>query len=199
MLNEEEEQQSLGRDSETFNLVMRTAMHDGSDDDEIDNSTCFSLLPPYEIYIDGSKRMISSKSDLEEFLQSRETGNNQGAIELEFPVTVTNANYQQIPVNNAQQFRALQQRCQKEVALGEQPVTCANIEFPVTVFLYDKQLQKTFSEIITNKESLFQFLSNIGNNQVFNFYFPLQVEVNGTQINVRNSKALGHILRKCPG
>ncbi|WP_029035820.1 hypothetical protein [Salinimicrobium terrae] len=193
----EEEEQSLSRDSETFDLVMRTAMHDGSLDDEIDNSPCFSLITPYEIVVNGVKITINSNSDLEEFIKNRGAGNNSGKIELQFPLTATNSNYQQIPINNPQQLRALQQRCQNEVALGEQPVTCAEIEFPVTVFLYDKQLQKTFSENISNKESFFQFLSNVRNGQVFNFFFPLQVEVDGALISVDNNKELRNLLRKC--
>jgi hypothetical protein len=193
----EEEQQSLSRDSETFDLVMRTSMHDGSIDDEIDNSPCFSLDLPFEVSVNGTKYNINTASELSDFLDSRSRGNIPGTVEFQFPFTVTNANYVQIPVNNAQQFRALQQRCENDIALGEQPVTCAKIQYPVTVFVYDTRSQKTLSQKMNNKEQLFSFLSNIKDNQIFNFSFPIEVELNGNSFEVSNNSQLRNLLKEC--
>lgn len=193
----EEEVQSLSRDSETFDLVMRTSMHDGSIDDEIDDSPCFSLDLPFEVNVNGENHRIHTASALSDFLSQRGKGNIPGKIELIFPLSVTNANYAQVRINNAQQLKALQQKCDNEEALGDQPVTCAKIQYPVLVFLYDIRSQKTVSEEISNQEELFSFLSNLGENQIFNFSFPIEVEVRGNPVGVRNNGQLRNLLREC--
>lgn len=189
----EDDQNAITTDSQVYDAVLRTSMHDGSEDDEIDESPCFSLEFPYSVTLLGQQITISSVAQRVSFLNQV----GQTAFSLNFPVTVRNAAHQQITVVNRQQFAGLQQSCRTAVAMNEAPITCAQIEFPVLVFAYDRALQQTSSSRFSNKEALFTFLNNLDSNTVVSFEYPLIVVRGNARVEVRNNAQLLNALRSC--
>lgn len=189
----EDDQNAITTGSQVYDVVLRTTMHDGSEDDEIDESPCFSIEFPYSISLSGQEITISSAAQRASFLNQV----GQTAFSLNFPLTIRNAAHQQITVMNRQQFAGLQQSCRTAVAMNEAPITCAQLELPVLLFAYDRALQQTSSSRFSNKEDLFTFLNNLDANTVVSFEYPLIVVRGNARVEIRNNAQLFNSLRSC--
>ncbi|SDK86893.1 hypothetical protein SAMN04488034_101708 [Salinimicrobium catena] len=193
----EENSVSFTEGSEFYNLVERSAMHDGSQDDELDQSPCFSISFPYKVILEGVEIRIASLADLMVVL-SRTGNGGLESIELVFPVAVTTSSYEKISVSSWEELRELQESCVAEIAANAAPITCAAIEFPVKMLVYNTNTQETTSANLANKQQLYVFLQNKAPHEVLSFEYPVTVSFEGSsEMEVNNSMELRNALRTC--
>lgn len=191
-----EEETSLSQGSAFLNLVGRAAMHDGSGDDELDQSPCFSVQFPYSVFVNDIEMRVHSFSDLEILLEK--FGGSAGGLKLQFPVTLIMANYDRVNVESLEQFNRLQQECAEDVRSGLSPITCASIEFPVQLFVYNTQSQKTNSANVASKQQLFGFLQNQGPNEIISFHYPITLSFSSqSKMEVNNRNEFRSALETC--
>ncbi len=193
----EEDQQSFTEDSEFYNLVERVSMNDGSQDDEFDDSPCFSISFPYRVVIQGVEVKIASAADLEKIL---ETINNAGVQEfsLRFPLTLTWSNYETVNVSSMQELAKLKQVCAKEIATQSAPITCVDIEYPVKLFAYNVNSQNTSSANAANRKQLYIFLQNKNPNEVLSFDYPISLSFGGgAEMEVSSNTEFAAALKTC--
>lgn len=193
----EEDQVSIQEGSEFYSLVERSAMHDGSQDDELDQSPCFSISFPYRVILQGVEVKIASMADLEVVL-SRISGDVWENLSLKLPVTVTTSTYENISVASLQEFQELKASCLKDINTNNAPITCAVIEFPVKMLVYNTGTQETNSANIANKQQLYVFLQNKASNEVLSFDYPITVAYEGdAEVVVNSSAELRNALKTC--
>ncbi len=193
----EEDQVSIQEGSEFYSLVERSAMHDGSQDDELDQSPCFSISFPYRVILEGVEVRIASLADLEVVL-NRVSGEVLEDLSLQFPVTVTTSTYENVSVAGLEELQELQENCIEEINTNNAPITCAAIEFPVKMLVYNTNTQETKSANIANKQQLYVFLQNKAPNEVLSFDYPITVAYEGDSEVVANSSAeLRNALKTC--
>lgn len=193
----EEEGVSFTEGSEFYSLVERSAMHDGSQDDELDQSPCFSLSFPYRVVLENVEIKVASLSDLKVVLD-KISGDVEEKLTLRFPVSVTTSSYERISVASLEELRELQQNCEGQVMANNAPITCANLEFPVKMLVYNTASQETTSANIANKQQLYVFLQNKATNEVLSFEYPITVFYEGGyNIEVNSSSELRTALRTC--
>lgn len=185
------------QDAEFYNLVQRSAMHDGSEDDQIDESPCFSIRFPYEIVIDGVEIKITSGTDMDAVLSQLDEV-NLSSLRLKFPVTLIMSNYQNVTVRNWQQYVGLQQGCRNDIASNEDPIICVAPEFPVRVFIYNLSTQKTSSANFANKQQLFDFMNNRAPDEVLDFDYPMTlVNADNSKLEIATSAQFKNALKDC--
>ncbi len=192
----EQDQNSITTNMEAYDLVYRAAMYDGSSDDEIDNSTCFSMEFPYILNFQGVERPINTSEDLRDFLEGLPANNPQDIIP-DFPLTVINTAHQRLQVNNRQQFAGLQQACRNSINASRGPITCAKFQFPLSFTSYNSASQQTGSAVLNSPGELFIYLDNLTNNSVVSFVFPLEIIRNSTVVTLNNRAQLVNVLREC--
>lgn len=193
----EEEGVSFTEGSEFYSLVERSAMHDGSQDDELDQSPCFSLSFPYRVVLEGVEIKIATLADLRVILE-KVSADEWEDLSLKFPVSVTTSTYETISVATPEELRELQQSCRAEVMANNSPITCASMEFPVKMLVYNTATQETHSANIANKQQLYVFLQNKATNEVLSFEYPLTVSYEGeAKVEVNNGSELRTALRTC--
>lgn len=193
----DQDQNTITLNSESYNLVFRSSMHDGSEDDEIDNSPCYSIDFPYTINIGGAEVTITSEADRNSFLADLPANTPLNAGNLNFPLTLVNAAHQRVQVMNRQQLAGLQQACRNSINERGGPITCVQLVFPVQVFSYERGSQETGSTILNNQEELYTYLINLTPNTVMSFEFPLEVRRNNRNIAVPNQSRLVDLLEEC--
>lgn len=193
----EESEASFTEGSEFYNLVERSSMHDGSKDDELDESPCFSLRFPYKVTVAGLEIKIASASDLEVVLERLDEMESD-EFSLQFPVTVTLSNYENVTISNLDQFREFQQNCENEIEENIAPITCVDIEFPVKIFVYNTNTQQTNSANIANKQQLYVFLQNKASNEVLNFEYPVSISYEeDSKVEINGSTEFRNALKTC--
>lgn len=193
----EEDQQSFNEGSEFYSFVERASMHDGSQDDALDESPCFSISFPFRVELNGTEVRIASASDLEVILRNIE---NLGIEEFSFrfPLTLIWFNYETVSVSNMQELAELKQACLNELASNNSPITCAEIEFPIKLFIYNVNTQTTNSVNIANKKQLYVFLQNSNRDEVLSFDYPVNISLAGeSQMEVNSNNEFATALKTC--
>lgn len=195
IMDTEEDRNSIALNTETYNLVYRTAMHDGSEDDEIDNNPCFLIEFPYTVNFQGVETVINTADDRQAFIESLPT--DQEVIP-NFPLTVINVAYQRVQVNNRPQFTGLQQACRNITSEGRAPINNARFLFPLRINSYDHTFQQTASVIFDTEEELFIYFENQIIGSVITFEYPLEILIGDNQIvSAGNRNQLRDVLREC--
>lgn len=184
-------------DSEFHHLVQRSAMHDGSADDQVDQSPCTSIQFPYSIILADVETRVQSQADLASLLSSMDqTGLNQ--VFLRFPVKVKTSSHQEVTVVNRQQMAGLQQGCRNQINQKMAPISCVQIEFPVNIFIYNTDVQQTNSETIRNKKQLYWYLENVSDAEILSFEFPIRlIYADKTFVKVNNRSAMENVIQSC--
>lgn len=189
----EDDQQSFTEGSEFYSLVERASMHDGSQDDDLDESPCFSINFPYRIVINGSSVKVGSSSDLDVILGKI----NQG-FSFEFPLTLTWSNYEAVSVSNQRELVELQQVCNNDERWDNSPITCAEIDFPIKLFVYNTGSQNTNTVNISSRKQLYVFLQNKKPFEVLSLDYPINIRVaGGGVVTVNNNQEFVTTLSTC--
>lgn len=193
----EESENGFTSDSEFFSLVSRAAKKDGSADDELDESPCFSLKFPFVIELSGVEVKVTSSSELEKLVAQLEDANDDD-FSLQFPVTLILSNYESVTVSGNQEFEELQENCEEQMENDSGPITCAKIVFPIKVFAYNMNTQQTTSFNIANNQQLYTFLENTDSREVLSFDYPITVAFsNSNRLIVNNGKEFSDVLKTC--
>ncbi|MGB5782809.1 MAG: hypothetical protein WBM42_13115, partial [Eudoraea sp.] len=58
-------EETLKANSNVANLLLRTSMNDGSDDNIIDNASCFSIDLPVTVNVSGLEIIVDSEEDFD--------------------------------------------------------------------------------------------------------------------------------------
>lgn len=191
----DDEENALSRDSEAYDLMYRSAMYDGSQDDQIDGSPCFSIQFPFTLVIDEEEVEIDSTGDLDLDLDLEDLLENMA---LKFPVTLKTSSYEFIEVKSRQEFIGMQQACRNLMAIGGAPLRCAQLKFPLEMLVYNTQVQETSSITVSNKNQLFNYLKNLSSSDLFSLDYPVEVIYRGRSgVEVSSNGELIRALKDC--
>lgn len=193
----EQDQNSITADMEAYDLIYRVAMHDGSDDDAIDDTSCLSLVFPYTINFQGKEIKLTNESERLNFIESLPPGFNHLDLIPGFPVTVINAQHQRITVQNRQQYAGLQQACRNLINERGGPISCMKFSFPVRINSYNRNSQQVGSAILNSQEELFNYFDNLISSDVVGFEFPLEIKIGNRSIMVNKGTALVDHIKDC--
>lgn len=192
-----EDQNAITTNSGTYDLVFRSAMYDGTEDDEIDNSPCFSIEFPFTVSVRGVAVEIASEAERNALISGLPGNIPFNPGNLHFPLTIRNAAHQRVEIMNRQQFVRLQQDCRNSINERGRRITCVQLVFPVRVFSYERGSQQTGSTVLTSKEELYIYLENLTASSVMSFEFPVEVKRNNRNISVPSQSRLVEMLREC--
>ncbi len=194
----EDTKAAIQADSEFYDLVERAAMYDGSEDDEIDGSPCFSIRFPYGLNLEGVSVRINSFADLKAFLRNLEGETGTGEMEIDFPVTLKMSDYRNVTVKSKQEFQSFRQACRNQMASARGAITCVEIDFPVKLLVYNTNTQRTNSANFANKEQLYVFLNNREADEVYAFDYPINLKTdNNFSVEINNRAQFEAALSNC--
>ncbi len=189
-----EEEETLGANSTTANLIINTAANDGSFDNIVDGASCFAVNFPYTVEVNGLEITIDSIEDLElieEIFDSIEFDDD--ILEIIFPITITLADYSEIVVENAEQLRELAADCIE--GGDDDDIECIDFVYPLTFFTFDVDNQQTGTVVVNNDEELRQFLDDREDDELISLQYPVSlIKADGTTITVDSNAQLAMAL-----
>ena len=175
------EEESFLKDRELTTMVTSMVAHDGSFDDVVDDSSCFSIDFPYTCYYNGWPYEVNSVEDLAPF-------SNADYLMPEFPVNVTFANYTQATVNSVQEFDLLKQLCADGEVYGE-AITCIDFLYPIRVALYNTETSDFETIVFDHDKQTFLSIEDFDINTVANIQYPIEMVINNKDIVTIDSNA----------
>lgn len=184
-------QETILKTTPLTTYVERIAMQSTSQDNLVDNTDCFMVKFPYVITINNVEITINSKADylLVEKAKNLSVLDND-IVYFHFPMTVILNDYNERIIQNQTDFNNLLHDC--EAHLNDFfKINCLEFIFPITINIYDSAKQIASSVKISDNKSLYNFISNLKENQFIAFAYPLIIKnENGQSVTINDNTQL---------
>ena len=186
------DEESFIQDAQLKSLIMGVVSHDGSFDDIVDDSSCFSINFPYICYYGGREYEVNSIEDLSNF--------DEGAILIpKFPITITFADYISAEVPNAKVFDNFKIACANGT-LFDESITCVDISYPVDISVYNTVTSNFETISFLHDKQTYQTIEEMDENLIANIQYPIEILLpNDVVLTIESNDVLkSHILSMIP-
>ena len=198
-VNEGSDPNTNNNNSETTNYYKRVGMYNGSFDDLLDNTSCFSVQLPVSLKANGIALNIINTTDY----QLVENIFNQfpfdvDVIEFNFPITIINYDFTQSTITSQEQLNNLANSCGDLISSDLNAITCVDLVYPIAISLFNISNDQTSNVIIKNDQELFVFTNTLSDQQVYSVQYPINAIVNNNiSIEVINDSQFKSIISNC--
>ncbi|UPS90414.1 hypothetical protein GMA17_01185 [Bizionia sp. M204] len=186
------DQEIIQSDSNLANLMRNTSANNGSVDDILDGSDCFTVNLPVTIVANGITLTIETLTDLS-LLEAIFDASNTDEDDLDFlfPITIILNDYTEVNIDSVDTLEAFIDSC----IADEDLIECADFVYPISFSIYNTSFQIIDTVVIDNDYELYIFLEGLedGNNGAVltSLNFPVSIQyTNSTTIEVANNQAL---------
>lgn len=176
---ESNEEQSFLRDSELTTMMASVVSHDGSFDDIVDKSSCFSIDFPYTCYYNGQSYLVNSIEDLAPFSET-------DYLVPEFPVNITFADYSQATVADLGEFNLLKSLCSSG-EIYNQTITCLDLLYPVDVAIYNQDNSEFETITFEHDKQTFLSIREFNTETIAKIQYPIEILIHDKDILIVNS------------
>jgi len=182
-INESPDVASLLLDNQLTSLMLSVSAHDGSFDDVVDQSDCFSINFPYQILLNGESHNVNTINDL---LVIHE----QDSVAPIFPVDITFANYVPGAINNNNDLQSLIDQCAGGYLYNDR-ITCVDFVYPISIALYDTNNSDFETIIFDHDIETFVTLDNFNEDSIASINFPIEILIGeGTVQSIQDLESL---------
>jgi hypothetical protein len=181
--------------SESFNgtsnfaaSLLSATQNDGSADNLIDGTSCFSIDFPVDVVANGQQVTLNSIEDLQlvEDIFNLFIGDTD-VLDLVFPLTLISEDFSEQVVNDLASFNSLVANCANNIS---DDLGCLDFQFPITGTLYNAANEQTGTLSINNSSEWFNFLSGLSSDVYVAINYPITVIVSGTATTVNSNTEL---------
>ena len=181
--------------SESFNgtsnfaaSLLSATQNDGSADNLIDGTSCFSIDFPVDVVANGQQVTLNSIEDLQlvEDIFNLFIGDTD-VLDLVFPLTLISEDFSEQVVNDLASFNSLVANCANNIS---DDLGCLDFQFPITGTLYNAANEQTGTLSINNASEWFNFLNGLGSDVYVAINYPITVIVSGIATTVNSNTEL---------
>ena len=195
VLIEAQPDQVLEANSNVANLLQRTAMNDGSDDNIVDNSSCFNIELPVTVAVNGLEIIVDSEEDfdtIEEIFD--EFDDDDDSLQIMFPISILLNDFTEVTINSTDEFKNYADGCSGENE-NDDDIECADIEYPISASVFNSNNELIETINILNDKDLYDFVDELEEDDIVNIGFPITVILSdGTRMEASNLDELENII-----
>jgi hypothetical protein len=169
-----EEQNSFLQDSELKLLLQGVSCHDGSYDDLVDQSSCFSINFPYQVLLNNETHNINSVDDLLAISE-------EDKVVPLFPILLTYATYEQLEINSEQELIAQITQCNTGELFNNR-ITCLDMVYPININLYNQDSSNFETVVFDHDKKTFQSIASYDNSQLASIVFPIFITTHSGEV-----------------
>jgi len=189
------DESALEADTSLAALMQRTSLKDGSNDNIIDNANCFSIKLPVTVIVNGSEIIVDSEEDyevVEDIFDEFDDDIDQ--IEIVFPITIIQSNFNERSINNQGEFSSFRNGCNGEND-NDDDIECLDFKYPINVTVFNTSTEQTNSIVISNDMQMHDFIEELDEDDLANIEFPITVILfDGTEISVTSLEELENVI-----
>lgn len=186
------EENNIATNTTLTNLIARTSYNNCSNDDFLDQASCFSVLLPVTIIADGVTITIENQAALTQLQQQL---SNISSIEFSFPITIIFSNYSQVIIQNEDQLEDFIDDC--DINQDNDGIDCVDFQYPISFSIFNSAFSLLDTVVINNDEALYYFIQDLqaNNNQIVSLNFPVTlIYQNGETIIVSTNQELAEAI-----
>ncbi len=195
VLIEGPQNETLKANSAVANLMQRTAMKDGSDDNIVDGANCFSVDFPFTVVVNGMEITVTSEEDLDTVEDIfDEFDDDDDTLEISFPITIILSDFSEVTINSIEEFEDFADECEGENEFDDD-IECIDIKYPITASIFNANNELIDTITISSDQELYQFLDNLEDDDIVNVDFPVTLILSdGTEVSVSDLDQLEEVI-----
>ena len=178
-ITQDESESSFLADRQLTGMVKSVASHDGSFDDIIDRSPCFSINFPYQILLNGYLYEVNSVNDLLPITK------HDFVVPI-FPLNITFANYLETEVATQEAFNSVIEDCQTGLLYNDR-ITCVDFNYPVKVAIYNSATSDFETMTFNHDKETFTEIELMTQNTLASINYPITLMLEYGDSRVINS------------
>ena len=156
-------------------LIQRTSINDGSNDNILDRANCFNIKFPVTVVANGMTITVNSESDydlVEAIFDASDTDTD--TLGINFPITVVKDDYTEVIVSGQSEFDILADQCNGENE-DDDDIECIDFQYPINLSIFNTVTEQTSRIEINSDRELHDFIRDLDNSDIANIEFPITV------------------------
>lgn len=159
-----ESENTSHRSSELTTFIKSISLHNAAYDDVVDGSTCFSIVFPYQLSVNGTIKTISSIEELDDL-------HSDDNIEIVYPVSAVFYNYDRHQMASDSDMTIVKETCESDFNLDSN--ACLDFQFPLTVKMYNRVGNDFHTIQLNSNEDIYTHFDNIHDTDVYEIEYPI--------------------------
>lgn len=171
-------------------LIKRVAQYTTSNDNVLDNTSCFGIKLPVAVTVNSQAVAVTSVAgyaSVQNIKNQYATDND--VVYFTFPITIIYPDFHEINVANQAQYAAIIAACGDDNGFKE--IECIDFNFPFSINVYNSNNQVASSIAIQNNSQLYNFIQNLADGVIIGIAFPITLTAsNGDNLVINNNLQL---------
>ena len=167
-------------------LLERVSQNPTSDDNVLDNTSCFTVSLPVTVIVNGQQITVSTETDYQLVQDAIDAfTNDDDIVNFIYPITITFQNFGTLTISNSSQLDDVIDNCDEDDGFDE--IDCITINYPIALNVYNANNQLAETIVLSSDVQLFNFLQNIDNNEYLAIQYPISIVNSNNQTIVINN------------
>lgn len=181
---------SISKVSPLTSLIMRVTQNPTSNDNVMDNSSCFHVQLPVTVIVNGQQITVSSETDYQLVQDAIDAfSTDDDIVNFIYPITIQFQNFTTLTLNNSDDLDDVLDDCDEDDGFDE--IDCVTLVYPITINTYDSNNQLAETIVISSNVQLYNFLANLDFNEFISIQFPISfINSNGVEITITGNNEL---------
>lgn len=183
--------------------MQRVAMVSTVQDNIIDGSTYCMIKLPYTITVNNVQIAVNTTADYQKVLDNiNASTTDDDIVKIDFPVTMVYYNYIEKNIPNEADFNSLIDYWNMYPDLLSK-INGLNINYPITINIYNSANQVASSVSIINDQAFFNFIKNLNSSQYISLKYPISIvdyhnQTKSINNNLDFENAIKYAIDYCP-
>ncbi|KQB39690.1 hypothetical protein [Flavobacterium aquidurense] len=183
--------------------LQRVAMVKTVQDNVIDGSSYCTIKLPYTVTVNNEKIAVNTTADYQKVVDNINASTyDDDVVKIDFPVTMVYYNYIEKFIPDQSDFDSLIDYWNLYPDLLSK-INGLNINYPLTINVYNSASQIASSQSIISDQSFFNFIKNLNDSQYISLKYPISiVDYNGQTKSISNNlefeNAIKYAIDYCP-
>ena len=186
--------QNLSNVSPLTTLMTRVTQNPTSGDNIMDNSSCFSVVLPATVIVNGQNIVVSTQADYQTVQDAIDAfSNDDDIVNFVYPITIQYQNFSTQVLQDSNDLDDAIDNCGEDDGFDE--IDCISFNFPIVINVYDANNQLADTVTLNNNTDLYNFLENLEDNEYVAIQYPISlIDSNGGTITITNNNQLEDVI-----
>jgi hypothetical protein len=190
--------QNLNKTSPLVNLLSRVSQNATSQDNVLDNSSCFSVQLPVTVIVNGENVVVATADDYQTVQDAIDAfSDDDDIVNFVYPITIQYQNFSTQVINNSDALDDVLDDCEEDDDDDFNEIDCVTINYPVVLNIYDSNNQLASTLTINNDAQFYNFIENLDDNEFIEINYPISiVDSNGNNVVISSNSQLEDIIEE---
>lgn len=177
--------ESIVTGSPLSKLISRNSQNPTACDNVLDNTSCFSVVLPVTVTVNGNQVIVTSKDDYQTVQDLKDNTSGNDIVYFSYPITIKYENFTTQVINNWSDLNDAAEDCSDDDGLDE--IDCVVINYPIVINVYNTGTQTTNTVTIQSNTQLYNFINGLTSNVIAAIVYPISATNSNGQNVVINS------------